>query len=94
MRKKLNRMRGREITEFGDLGSRVAELYSPFLTLTGGNYQNPLVLRQDGREIALSLLFFVFFNTPGPAGNGRPDGQKSFWLQLLICLDSMGWIEG
>ena len=63
MRKKLNRMRGREITEFGDLGSRVAELYSPFLTLTGGNYQNPLVLRQDGKEIALSLLFFFFFLT-------------------------------
>lgn len=59
MRKKLNRMRGREITEFGDLGSHVAELYSPFLTLTGGNYQNPLVLRQDGDEIACSLFFFL-----------------------------------
>lgn len=47
-RKKQNRIRGRKTTEFGDLGSYVAEFYSPSLTLTGGNYQNPLVLRQDG----------------------------------------------
>lgn len=33
--KKQNKMIGREIREFGDLGSHVAELYSLSLTLTG-----------------------------------------------------------
>lgn len=45
--KKQTEMRGREIREFGDLGSHVAESYSPLLTWTGVNYQNPPVLRQD-----------------------------------------------
>lgn len=88
--KEQNRMRGREITEFGHLGCHVAELYSPSLTLTwGGNYQNPLVLRQDEDYKALSLFLHAVTRW-----NWLTRWMASLWLQVLICLDSMGWIEG
>lgn len=97
-------MRGREITEFGDLGCHVAELYSLSLTLTWGNYQNPLVLRQDGdyKALALSLSFLHAgtrwkWLTRWAASLWLPtvdlSGQHGMDWRLSICVCVSEWVS-
>lgn len=63
-KKKQNRMRGREIREFGDLGSHVVELYSTVLDFDWGKLSEPSSAEAGwGLDGSLSLC------TLGPAGN-------------------------
>lgn len=56
----------------------------------GGNYQDPLSsVAAWGLDGSLSL-----FSHAGTCWKWLTRWAASLWLQLLICLDSMGWIEG